>query len=178
MSDGKPDETDGENTPWTHQPYGESAQQPPAPPAYPTNPYGQGQDQPYQQPSPPPGYPQQGYQQPYQQAYPQQPYQQGYQQGYAQPFPSIPNHPSANTALVLGIVSLGGGFICGLPILAGPFAWYLGSKVRREIDAEPQRYAGRSEAQAGMILGIIATVLLLLAALAIVAVIAIGVATA
>lgn len=165
MSDAKPD--DDENTPWTHQPYGQAPQEPPAPPAYPAPPYGQDQQ---------PGYPQpsygQPYQQPYQQPYAQQPYQQAYQQ-----FPSIPNHPSANTALVLGIVALGGGFICGLPILAGPFAWYLGSKVRREIDAEPQRYAGRSEAQAGMILGIIATVLLLLAALAIVAVIGIAVAS-
>lgn len=173
MSDSKPDGTD-ENTPWTHQPYGQAAQQPPVPPAYPTPPYGE-QPQQGQQGQP---YPQPGYQQPYPQPGYQQPYPQaGYQQPY-QPFPSIPNHPSANTALVLGIVALGGGFICGLPILAGPFAWYLGSKVRREIDAEPQRYAGRSEAQAGMILGIIATVLLLLAALAIVAVIAIGVATA
>ena len=169
MSDAKPD--DDENTPWTPQPYGQAPQEPPAPPAYPAPPYGQEQQ---------PGYPQpsygQPYQQPYQQPYGQQPYLQGYPQAY-QPFPSVPHHPSANTALVLGIVALGGGFICGLPILAGPFAWYLGSKVRREIDAEPQRYAGRSEAQAGMILGIIATVLLL-AALAIVAVIAIGVATA
>jgi hypothetical protein len=143
VSDAKPDD---DNTPWTHQPYGQAPRE--APPAYPAPPYGQ-----------------------------EQAPQQGYPQAY-QPFPSVPNHPSANTALVLGIVALGGGFICGLPILAGPFAWYLGSKVRREIDAEPQRYAGRSEAQAGMILGIIATVLLLLAALAIVAVIAIGVATA
>jgi hypothetical protein len=162
VSDAKPDD---DNTPWTHQPYGQAPRE--APPAYPAPPYGQEQ-------APQQGYPQQ---QPYGQPYAQQPYQPGYPQAY-QPFPSVPNHPSANTALVLGIVALGGGFICGLPILAGPFAWYLGSKVRREIDAEPQRYAGRSEAQAGMILGIIATVLLLLAALAIVAVIAIGVATA
>ena len=162
MSDGKQDD---ENTPWTHQPYGQAPQQPPAPPQYPAPPYGQPTQQPYQQP----------YQDPYQQPYPQ-PYQQGYPQPL-QPFPSVPNHPQANTALVLGIVALGGGFVCGLPILAGPFAWYLGSKVRREVDADPTRYAGRSEANAGMILGIIATVLMLLACLAIAAVIAIGVAS-
>lgn len=175
MSDGTQDD---DNTPWTHQPYGGSAEQPPAPPAYPANPYGDPAQQPQQQQGwaqQPPQYPQQGYGQYPQQGYPQ-PYQQGYPQPF-QPFPAVPNHPQANTALVLGIVALGGGFVCGLPILAGPFAWYIGSKVRREIDAEPTRYAGRSEANTGMILGIIATVLMLLACLAIAAVIAIGVAT-
>lgn len=175
-------EPDDQNTPWTHQPYGagpgepdrrpeEPPQQPQQaqPPAYPTNPYadpqaGQGYQQGYQQPYGQPGYGQ-GYPQP------------GYGQGYAQPFPSAPNHPSANTALVLGIVALGGGFVCGLPILAGPFAWFMGAKVKREIDAEPGRYGGRSEANAGMILGIVATVLLVLAVLAFVAVIAIAAGT-
>lgn len=179
-------EPDDQNTPWTHQPYGaapgepdrrpeEPPQQPQQaqPPAYPTNPYadpqaGQGYQQPYQQ----------GYQQPYgQPGYGQGYPQPGYGQGYAQPFPSAPNHPSANTALVLGIVALGGGFVCGLPILAGPFAWFMGAKVKREIDAEPGRYGGRSEANAGMILGIVATVLLVLAVLAFVAVIAIAAGT-
>ena len=173
-------ESDDQNTPWTHQPYGSgpgepdrSPQEPPRqpeqaqPPAYPTNPSGDpqaGPGQPYQQPYAQPGYPQQGY-------------GQGYAQGYAQPFPSAPNHPSANTALVLGIVALGGGFVCGLPILAGPFAWYVGAKVKREIDAEPMRYGGRGEANAGMILGIVATSLLALAVLTIVVVIAIAAGT-
>lgn len=172
-------EPDDQNTPWTHQPYGGNGpgepdrrpQDPPAPPAYPTNPYaeaqpgyGQGQDQ---------GYPQ-GYGQP---GYPQAYGQPAYGQGYAQPFPSVPNHPSANTALVLGIVALGGGFVCGLPVLAGPFAWYMGAKVKREIDAEPMRYGGRGEANAGMILGIVATVLLGLAVLAVIAVVAIAAGT-
>lgn len=185
MSDQQPDD---QNTPWTHQPYGSSGdpdrgpQEPPQqpqqaqPPAYPTNPYADPQaGSPYGQPPQGQGYPQQGYpQQPYgQPGYPQP----GYGQGYGQPFPSAPNHPSANTVLVLGIVALGGGFVCGLPILAGPFAWFMGAKVKREIDAEPGRYGGRSEANAGMILGIIATVLLVLAVLAIIAVVAIAAGT-
>jgi hypothetical protein len=177
-------ESDDQNTPWTHQPYGSgpgepdrSPQEPPRqpeqaqPPAYPTNPYGDpqaGPGQPYQQPYAQPGA---------QPGYPQQGYGQGYAQGYAQPLPSAPNHPSANTALVLGIVALGGGFVCGLPILAGPFAWYMGAKVKREIDAEPMRYGGRGEANAGMILGIVATSLLALAVLTIVVVIAIAAGT-
>lgn len=176
-------EPDDQNTPWTHQPYGSNGpgepdrrpQDPPAPPAYPSNPYADAQ------PSQPPlsGYEQgQGYQQPYgQPGYPQAYGQPGYGQGYAQPFPSAPNHPSANTALVLGIVALGGGFVCGLPILAGPFAWFMGAKVKREIDADPTRYGGRGEANAGMILGIVATSLLALAVLAIIAVIAIAAGT-
>lgn len=172
-------EPDDQNTPWTHQPYGSGPgepdrrpQDPPAPPAYPTNPYAEAQAP---QPGPDQGqaYPQ-GYGQP---GYPQAYGQPAYGQGYPQPFPSVPNHPSANTALVLGIVALGGGFVCGLPILAGPFAWFMGAKVKREIDADPSRYGGRGEANAGMILGIVATVLLALAVLAIVAVIAIAAGT-
>jgi len=163
-------ESDDQNTPWTHQPYGSGPgepdrrpQDPPAPPAYPTNPYAEAQP-------PQPG-PDQG------QAYSQGYGQPAYGQGYAQPFPSVPNHPSANTALVLGIVALGGGFVCGLPVLAGPFAWYMGAKVKREIDAEPMRYGGRGEANAGMILGIVATVLLGLAVLVVIAVVAIAAGT-
>jgi hypothetical protein len=164
-------EPDDQNTPWTHQPYGSDAgepdrrpQDPPQPPAYPPNPYA----------DPAGAQPQQGYQHPYgQPGYPQP----GYGQGYAAPYPSAPNHPSANTALVLGIVALGGGFVCGLPILAGPFAWFMGAKVKREIDADPQRYGGRGEANAGMILGIVATALLALALLAILVVVAIAAGT-
>lgn len=173
MSDGK----DDDNTPWTHQPYGGSAEQPqpPQPPAYPTNPYADPQQA---QQHPQQGQPQWG-QQPYQA--PQQGYGQPYAQGYPQqfqPFPVVPNHPSANTALILGIVALGGGLVlCGLPLVVGPFAWAVGARATREIDADPQRYGGRSEANTGKILGIISTVLLALGVLAIVAVIAIGVAT-
>lgn len=99
------------------------------------------------------------------------------QPGYPQPgYPAQhvpPNHPSANTALVLGIVALAGGLLCGLPLLAGPFAWFTGRKVRNEIDANPQQYGGRSEASAGMVLGIVATVLLALGLLMMVALLAI-----
>lgn len=145
MTDRDPDET----TPSTHQPYG---QEPPPPP------YGQQ----------PPAYGQDPYAQ---QGYPPPPQHQPY--GYAQPGYPAPGqapamHPSANTALVLGIVALAGGMICGLPLLAGPFAWYTGRKVKREIAEAPQQYSGASEAGAGMVLGIVSTVLLGLALLAVV----------
>jgi len=72
--------------------------------------------------------------------------------GYAQP----ENHPKAMTALILGIV----GIVC-CSILA-PFAWSIGKKAVNEIDASGGRYGGRGQAQAGYILGIIGTVLLIL----------------
>ncbi|MXG90455.1 DUF4190 domain-containing protein [Nocardioides sp. YIM 123512] len=64
------------------------------------------------------------------------------------------DHPQATTVLVLGIVSL---VVCGL---AGPFAWIMGNRVVREIDASGGRWGGRSTANIGRILGIIASVLL------------------
>jgi hypothetical protein len=72
--------------------------------------------------------------------------------GYAQP----ENHPKATTALVLGIVGL---VCCGF---VAPFAWSVGKKTVNEIDASGGRYGGRGQAQAGYILGIVGTVLLIL----------------
>ena len=93
---------------------------------------------------------------------PQQPAAYGY--GY----PALPDHPQASTAFVLGLVSLVGGFFCGLPLAAGPFAWVTGARARREIDRDP-RYGGREKATAGMVMGIVATALLGLILLVIVA---------
>lgn len=64
--------------------------------------------------------------------------------------------------MILGIVGLAGAFVCVIPIVLAPFAWYLGAKARREIDAAPNQWDGRGEAQAGFITGIIGTVLLVL----------------
>jgi uncharacterized membrane protein YjgN (DUF898 family) len=65
-----------------------------------------------------------------------------------------PNHPQAITVLVLGILGL---VVCGI---LGPFAWVMGNRVVREIDASGGTVGGRSEANIGRILGIVATVLL------------------
>ena len=69
--------------------------------------------------------------------------------------------------MVLGIVALAGTFVCGVLCVLGPFAWAMGARATREIDAEPHRWTGRSEAQIGKITGIIATMLLSLAVCAI-----------
>ncbi len=75
---------------------------------------------------------------------------------------AVPQHPQSQTAMILGIVSIAGGLTCLLPIFLSPLAWYLGAKSRREIQTEPFRWTGLSESSAGMILGIIGSVLLIL----------------
>ncbi|MEV0295756.1 DUF4190 domain-containing protein [Nocardia sp. NPDC050710] len=103
---------------------------------YGQQPYGQ---QPYGQP------------QPYgQQPYPPQPYGQPY--GYGSPYGPPPDHPQANTILILGILSL---VVCGL---CGPFAWSMGSKALKEIDASGGTIGGRSNVKAGYICGIIGSI--------------------
>lgn len=138
-----------ETAPFTHRPYGTGAEE---------SRHG-AQNDPFASP-PGPGYRPtptwETYQQPVQPAYPPAPYGQ-MPYGYG-----MMPHPQANTAMILGIVALAGTFICGLPILLGPFAWVIGAKARREIDADPQRWTGRSEATVGFVMGIITTTLLIL----------------
>ncbi len=173
----RPDETRpmsaGEPAP--EPPYGHAGGQPaePAPPygeAYGGAAYGQ----------------QQGYGQP---PYGQPPYgQQGYgQQGYGQQpvygypgagYPAMPrlsDHPKATQAMVLGLIGLIGGFVCGLPLLLSPFAWFVGARTKREIDASGGMLAGRDKAMVGMVTGIIGTVLLTLAVLFILFIVGIAV---
>ena len=171
------DNPDGSQTP--QYPTGET------PP--PTQPYGTPPGQPYgQQPpgQPPygqPGYGQPGYgQQPDgQPAYGQQPYGQpvyGGPQGgpYGQPLPA---HPSATTAMVLGLVGLAGILFCGgLTLVLSPFAWVMGGRAVKEIDAQPGRYSGRDQAQGGRIMGMVGTGLLVLGVLALIALLVFAVA--
>lgn len=129
-------------------------------PPYPGQPY-PGQSYPGQ------SYPGQPYPaQPYQgQPYPAQPYAQPY--GYRPP-----EHPKATTALVLGLVSVVGAFaFLGLTLVISPFAWVVGSRARKEIRASNGYYGGDSNATAGMVLGIIGTILLVLGILAVFALI-------
>ena len=68
-------------------------------------------------------------------------------------------HPRATRALWLGVV----GLILSplfLPLFLGPFAWVAGARARREIAADPAQWTGSDLATAGMVVGIIDTVLL------------------
>ncbi len=125
----------------------------------PQNPYGPYAQQPYggQQPSalPPPGqsapYP------PTPGVAPYRPPYVGYQQ-------VLPDHPQSTLALVLGLVGLIGGFLlCGILWIVSPFAWAVGSSALKDIRASQGQVGGEGKAQAGMILGIIGTGLLILA---------------
>jgi hypothetical protein len=81
-----------------------------------------------------------------------------------------PDHPQATLALVLGLVGLIGAFVlCGVTLVVSPFAWAVGRSALKEIEASQGRLGGASNAQAGMILGIVGTVLLALAILAVIA---------
>jgi hypothetical protein len=184
-----------EDLPPTHRPWGapepvEPETQPltgQAPPASPgsvpptTNPYGapappppQAQQQPPFAPPPNP-YPQPGSFDQYvaPNPYGAQPYG-AYPPAYGA---GQPEHPSATTAMVLGIVGLVGIAFCGgLTLVVSPFAWVIGRRAVREIDAEPGRYSGRDKANAGKIMGMIGTILLALGVLAIGAFIVLAIA--
>jgi hypothetical protein len=67
-----------------------------------------------------------------------------------------PEDSQATTVLVLGILGL---VLCQF---LGPFAWSMGSKELAAIDAGRRPPENRGTAQAGKVLGIIATVLLII----------------
>jgi hypothetical protein len=128
-----------EQPPPTHQPYGQDPYGPPQ--------AGQPYQQPYQQPQP--GQPPYG------------------QYSFA---PPVPAHPSATTALVLSLIGLAGILVCGgITLVLSPFAWVIGGRAVKEIDANPGAYSGRELANAGRIMGIIGTVLLIVAIVVLIA---------
>jgi hypothetical protein len=136
----------------------EEGGQPPPPSPAPDQAMGQQAPPPY-----PPAYPPAGAPGPYAGHQPQQP---GYPPQPGMPvFPTyvLPDHPKATSALVLGIIAVAGAFTCFLPVVVAPIAWILGAKARREIRSAPQQWGGDGRATAGMVLGIIGTVLLVLA---------------
>ena len=148
---------------WERKAAEDAAQTPPPPPPPAPDPYAGQQPPPY-----PPAHPTPGAGGPYAGYPPQQPGYQppGYQQhpGMASyPAYVLPDHPRATTALVLGIIGVAGAFTCFLPVVVAPFAWVLGAKARKEIRSAPQQWGGDGRATAGMVLGIIGTVLLVLA---------------
>lgn len=69
--------------------------------------------------------------------------------GLGSPYGVAPQHPKAVTALVLGIVGL---VVCPPFGIAGIVT---GLQVRRDSDAQPGQFTGRSLGTAGLVLGII-----------------------
>ena len=65
-------------------------------------------------------------------------------------------HPDGTTILVLGILSL---VVCGV---LGPFAWNMGNKALREMNANPGVvYRNRGNVTAGRICGMVASILMI-----------------
>jgi hypothetical protein len=166
--------------PYEQTPYG----QPPSSQPYPLQGYGPQPytQQPYGQPQPPYGH--QPYQQPYAQPGYGQPPAYGYPPAGAHPgyppyagfHPVLPNHSQATLSMVLGIIGLAGGLLfCGVGLLASPFAWALGRNALKEIRASQGRLGGESSAKAGMVMGIIGSVLLVLVVLGLI-LLAVGIA--
>ena len=89
-------------------------------------------------------------------SYPPQPPGGGY--GYQQQ-PPHQDHPRATMSMILGILGI---VICSV---IAPFAWNMGKKTMNEIDASGGQLGGRGMAQAGYIMGIIGTVLLIIGVL-------------
>ncbi|MCW2770025.1 MAG: hypothetical protein JWR27_1458 [Aeromicrobium sp.] len=73
--------------------------------------------------------------------------------------------------MVLGIIGIAGGLACFLPLFVAPYAWIMGAHAVRDIDASGGQLGGRGEANTGKILGIVGTVFLALALVAVVALI-------
>lgn len=75
--------------------------------------------------------------------------------GYPLAAPQLPEHPNAAPTLVLALL----GFMFGLTF---PIAWYLGAKGSNEVRRNPGRWRQSSVMTAGMVIGVIGTVFMLL----------------
>jgi hypothetical protein len=75
---------------------------------------------------------------------------------------AYPESSQATLALILGIVGI------FLVQLAAPFAWWLGGKEVKAIEAGRRDPANRGQAKAGQILGLIGTILWILTTLLII----------
>lgn len=105
-----------------------------------------------------------------------QPYgQPGYGPGGAPWRPAPPEHPQATLILILGILGL------ALCQVIAPFAWVMGGRARKEIVESGGTIGGQTQVTVGWALGIAGSIILIISALAVVAVVVIalvGVGTA
>jgi hypothetical protein len=92
------------------------------------------------------------------------------------PTPTTP-HPQAALALILGILGTVLGFGCIIGGLVGIGGIVVGRRVKNEIDADPGRYTGRSQAVGGIVTGIIGVSICVLVTLFIVIAIVAGISS-
>jgi len=110
------------------------------------------------------------------------PYQPAF--GAVSPYGAVPDatptqqHPQANLALILGILGTVLGMTCVVGGLVGIGGIVVGRRVRNEIDAEPGRYMGRSQAVGGIVTGIIGVSIFTLVTVLIVLAVIAGIASA
>lgn len=67
-----------------------------------------------------------------------------------------PKHPATTTVLALGILGL---VLCQI---LGPFAWIKGNNALAEIRSNPGQWSGENEINIGRILGIVASIFLII----------------
>lgn len=132
----------------------------PPPPPYP-GPHPENQPPPQVPNAPPPPPPQQPPPPPEQSGAVPPPPPQYAQYSHYGGYAPRPKADNATAAMVTGIIALAGFFVCFVPVFASPVAWVLGHKALNQTKNNPE-LDGRGEAQAGLILGIIGTVLLTL----------------
>jgi hypothetical protein len=129
-----------------------------------------------EQPNPYAGQPPYGQQQPPYNPYQQQPYPpSGYPPGYPPYQVAPPNDGLGLASMIVGIVSLVLSCLYGLGLLGAPAALIMGRISMKRIDRSNGQLGGRGMAQAGFILGIIGTIFLVLAVIALGVIIAVAV---
>ena len=97
--------------------------------------------------------------------------------GGAPEFRPTQQHPQAPLALILGILGTVLGFTCVVGGLVGIGGIVVGRRVRNEIDADPARYTGRSQAVGGIVTSIIGVSIFTLVTVLIVLAVVVGIAS-
>jgi hypothetical protein len=93
-------------------------------------------------------------------------------------YPKATQHPQAGLAMILGILGTVLGLGCVVGGLLGIGGIVVGRRVRNEIDAQPGRYTGRSQAVAGIITGIVGVSIFTVVTVLIVLAVVIGISSA
>lgn len=83
-------------------------------------------------------------------------------------------HPLAPRALLMGLLGIVLGALCGVGGIVGLLGVLTGREARRDIDAFPDRYDGRGLATAGLVTGIVGLAVGLVVSVTVVVVVVTG----